>query len=143
MIDKQISSEDISSMEQKLGQLEGKVEGIEKTVDSINTAVNGNGRDGLKQTMTRMETQICALSKAASGRGEKLNGLINTNNEMMAILNEHISNKNKHTLTGLLRAAPTKFFLSCIAVYIIGHVILTLVIPKDISIWELIEKLVF
>ena len=141
--DLKFSSEEVSSMEQQLGQLEGRVEGIEKTVDNIDTAVNGNGRDGLKQTMVRLEEKVGALGTSTKDRGDKLDELISTNTEMVVLLNEHIGSDSKHTLTGLLRSMPVKFFFGIIVMFIIGHAVLTAIIPNDISVWELIGKLVF
>lgn len=146
------NGETLIMVEQKeFGELKEKVTSIEKDTSRIWKHLDGNGRAGLSERTTRIEESLKDITEDISSNSNSIK-LLNDNvtkgfseinkslGRIEGLLEVHINDKYKHNLPGLFRSAPYNFILWFVTVSIVGHVILTAILPPNISLWELVSK---
>jgi hypothetical protein len=127
-----------SKQSQDIGRLEGKIDGLSLQIEHLEKKMLGNGQPGIVQTVaetTKAFELHCAGSekifeKIGANQGKMLEGL----ERLSDSVDKHHSDKSVHTIWGQITWKAAAILIAMIA-------IVTLIIPQELTIWQLVAKL--
>ena len=137
-----------SSSDTDIARLEGKVESMDKNVQDVCRTLYGNSREGLMTCMTRLQetnshilTRFDRIDVRFEAMDKRFDGVLYTINLMdedvksiNSKLDAHIRDNSKHDLW---RMISWKHVIGLLVLFMLAH----LIIPKDVTVWELIKLL--
>jgi hypothetical protein len=127
-----------SKQSQDIGRLEGKIDGLSVQIEHLEKKMLGNGQPGIIQTVSETTKAFelhCAGSekifdKISSNQSKMLEGL----EKLSDSVDKHHTDKSVHTIWGQITWKAAAVIIATIA-------IITIIVPQEVSVWQLIVKL--
>lgn len=123
-----------SQHDKDIGELKGKVESIESKINDIYRFLLGNGNAGIIERTAKLEENCQDLENIVEHQSKQIGDLKDSIIHIKEIISLHVNN-NSHSFWGLVLRRDV------LSVIIIFFLILNSLIPNDLNIWELIQKL--
>jgi len=139
-----------NTQSQDIGEIKGVLKGIEGKIDHLTKQIDGNGQKGLFERTISLEEcvqahcqsqeeMVQALTKQFTESQETLE---KNQAEVRGSLSEpkksvdlHFADKSLHTIWGQITWKGAGIVIAVVA-------IITLIIPPNITVWDLVSKLV-
>jgi len=140
----------VADNELNIGRLEGKIDGITSKLDHLTKQIDGNGQKGLFERTVSLEECVQAHCNAQEAMVQDLikqftdsqENLEANQKEVRGSLSElkksvdlHFADKSLHTIWGQVTWKGAGIVVAVVA-------IITLIIPPNITVWDLVSKLV-
>jgi uncharacterized protein YkvS len=123
--------------EVEFGKVSGQVGHIVQEMDKIGNTIYGNGKDGLTTRMSKVEDNLV-------NNTDTLEELVSSVDALTTSVEKVSDNLGKKvTIPSLIREATLKVIFGLIGIGIIFNMIANLIIPKDISIWDILSRMLF
>ncbi len=123
-----------SQLDKDIGELKGKFESLESKIADMHRILLGNGQAGITEKTIRLEENYDNLEKLIEMQSKQIENLKDSINSLKDILSQHL-NTNTHSIWGLILRKDV------FPLILLFFVILQTLIPKDLNIWELIQKI--
>jgi hypothetical protein len=134
-----------SKQSQDIGRLEGKIDAVSGQIAHLEQKMYGNGQPGLIPTMAEVQKTIelhCAdqatdakfIADATRKLSEDISKLTSNVYSLSDSVKQHHGDKSMHTIWGQITWKAAAVLIAFIA-------IVTLIIPQELTIWQLIAKL--
>lgn len=130
---------------QDIGELKGLMTSMIEKMEHFESKLFGNGQKGLIERTNSLEILIeaqCsafikdveALKDMDHIRGEKIDKLVKSIDALTASVNDHHKDLKIHSLAGMIN-------VKVIALLVFAVAVINTLIPPDLSLWELLRKL--
>lgn len=124
------------------GSVEPRINDLANWKDRVDKTLFGNGREGIQERVARIEENLTGIKEDVQGVKEDVNEL----KEMISSLSKdfsefkgdvktHICNSDLHTVRGLLLKKDILVY------FFLAVMIINLIIPADLTLYELVKKL--